>query len=98
MGHVTGNYKHGLSLSNRCSCNTAVEDVFHFLFACPKYVVERDKLQTTVIQYAPFTIHTQLEGHDECSEEENRIIATSVLAYINETKRLHLCTSCVLLS
>ena len=60
---------------------------FIFLFACPKYVVERDKLQTTVIQYAPFTMHTLLEGHDECSEEENRIIATSVLAYINETKR-----------
>ena len=36
---------------------------------------------------APFTMHTLLEGHDECSEEENRIIATSVLAYINETKR-----------
>ena len=80
-------FKFGLSVSNRCSCNTAVEDVFHFLFACPKYVVERDKLQTTVIQYAPFTMHTLLEGHDECSEEENRIIATSVRAYINETKR-----------
>ena len=24
-------------------------------------------------------------GHDECSEKENRIIATSVLAYINKT-------------
>ena len=80
-------FKFGLSVSNRCSCNSSVEDVFHFLFACPKYVVERDKLQTTVIQYAPFTMHTLLEGHDECSEEENRIIATSVLAYINETKR-----------
>ena len=67
-------FKFGLPVSNRCSCNTAVEDVFHFLFACPKYVVERDKLQTTVIQCAPFTMHTLLEGHDECSEEENRLL------------------------
>ena len=31
------------------------------------------------MQYAPFTMHTLLRGYDECSEKENRVIASAFL-------------------
>ena len=80
-------FKFGLTNSDRCSCNQGVEDTFHFFFVCPKYTIFRDILQTQVIRYAPFTLHTLLSGAADCSEKENSEIVSSVLQYINDTKR-----------
>ena len=80
-------HKFGLVESPTCSCNTGVEDTFHYLFVCPKYVIERDKLQSVVLRYAPFTLHTLLEGSDQCSKMENGVIASAVITYIKNTKR-----------
>jgi hypothetical protein len=80
-------HKFKLIPSNTCSCNTGVEDAFHYFFACPNYIIQRNKLQTFVLQYAPFTMHTLLEGSSDCSEEVNSCIVSSVLQYIEETGR-----------
>ena len=80
-------HKFGLVESPTCSCNTGMEDIFHYLFVCPKHVIEWDKLQSVVLRYAPFTLHTLLEGSDQCSEMENGVIASAVITYIKDTKR-----------
>ena len=60
---------------------------FPFFFVCQKYTIFRDILQTQVIRYAPFTLHTLLSGSTDYSEKENSEIVSSVLQYINDTKR-----------
>ena len=54
---------------------------FPLLVACPKYVIERDKLQSVVLRYALFTVCTLLEVSDHCSEMDNGVMALSVITY-----------------
>ena len=85
--HNKNMFKFGLTNSDRCSCIQGVEDTFHFFFACPKYTIFRDILQTQVVRYAPFTLQTLLSGSTDCSEKESSETVSSVLQYINDTKR-----------
>jgi hypothetical protein len=80
-------YKFGILQSSLCDCGTGVEDIYHFFFVCPRYVVPRNKLQTTVIQYASFTMRTLLHGSSDCDDEHNHVIVSSVLDYISQTGR-----------
>ena len=74
-------HKFGLVESPTCSCNTGVEDTFHYLFVSPKYVIERDKY------YYSLLFSDMLHLLDQCSKMENGVIASAVITYIKDTKR-----------
>ena len=76
----------GIKDSPACTCGTD-EDVYHFLFSCPRYIVHRNKLHATVINLAPFTLGTLLFGSSTCSSKNNKLIFLAVQEYIDDTKR-----------
>ena len=78
-----------------CHCNLGIEDVSHFLFACPSYANERATLAINVIEilqrYNLNHLGNQSElylyGHQSINVTDNRKILLSTLKYIKDTKR-----------
>ena len=63
-GHL---FNIGVIDSPECTCHQGVEDVWHYFFVCPKFVNQRDQLQTVVASYARFTMETILFGTSNCT-------------------------------
>ena len=80
-------FRKGLADSPRCACGASNEDIFHYLFECQNFRVERDRLQNIVIPLAPFTVQTLLFGSENCTFQENEKIFLAVHSYINSTGR-----------
>ena len=45
-----------IMLSTACACGDISEDAYHYLFVCPRYLVQRDKMITAVCQITSCTI------------------------------------------
>ena len=81
--------------SETCHCNLGIEDVNHFLFACPSYANERATLAINVIEilqrYNLNHLGNQSElylyGHQSINVTDNRKILLLTLKYIKDTKR-----------
>ena len=76
-------FKFGLTNSDRCSCNQGVEDTFHFF--C--FFLFRDILQTQVVRYAHLLYTHYYQGPLIVLKKKKSEIISSVLKYINYTKR-----------
>ena len=77
----------GVSDTPDCKCGHGIEDVWHYFFACPLFVIPRDDLHTIVVNYAPFSLATILFGASDCSLESNKTIFLAVHNFILKTKR-----------
>ena len=77
----------GVKESPDCTCGTGVEDVWHFFFSCPRYIIPRNKLHSSIINFAPFTLETLLLGSAACNFENNKLIFLFVQDYIENTRR-----------
>ena len=80
-------YKIGIKDSPLCSCGQGVEDVWHFFFSCPLFVIDRNHLHTIIINLAPFNIHTVLYGSEHCNLESNKLIFLAVQNFIEKSGR-----------
>ena len=80
-------FKIGVKDSPKCSCGAKNEDAWHYFFVCPNYTIFRHKLQSTINQFASFTLHTALYGSPTCSYIENTHIFSAVHEYISDTER-----------
>ena len=83
-GHL---HKIGVVESPACSCGAASESVWHYFLTCPRYIVDRDVLHTTVSSIAPFSLNTILFGSSECNLDQNAIIFTAVHDFIKKSER-----------
>ena len=80
-------HKIGIKDSPMCSCGQGVEDVWHYFFACPSYVIYRNHLHAVISTFAPFNIHTVLYGCGKCNLESNTMIFMAVQEFIKESGR-----------
>ena len=80
-------FKIGLLESPECSCGLGIEDVWHYIFVCPRYIGHRDQLHNNVIKYASFTLETVLYGALECNFNNNKVIFLALHDYILKTQR-----------
>ena len=77
-----------------CSCEPIPETVKHYLFFCPRYVVQRKELESSLINYikhyAKLTVNDKLAilvfGHN-LNNATGLAVAASVQKYIRNTKR-----------
>ena len=74
----------------RCTFGSAVEDTWHYFFACPLFTVPRSKLHSIVSPLAPFTLQTVLYGSHECTLQDNEQIFSAIHEYILATGRFKL--------
>ena len=80
-------FKIGVLESPDCRCGHGIEDVWHYIFSCPRYTVHRDHLHNSVTPYAAFTLETVLYGATGCNFDDNKAIFLSVQDYILNTQR-----------
>ena len=80
-------YKIGIKDSPLCSCGQGVDDVWHYIFMCPLFVIHRNCLHAVIINLAPFNIHTVLYGSEHCNLESNKLIFLAVQKFIEKTGR-----------
>ena len=73
--------------SPACACGDIYEDAYHYLFVCPRYLVQRDKMITAVCQITSCTIGCLLYGSNNVDIKTNIEIFEHVHRYISETKR-----------
>ena len=72
--------------SPACVCGNIYEDAYHYLFVCPRYLVQRDKLITAVCQITSCTIGCLLYGSNNVDIKTNIEIFEHVHRYIlNQT-------------
>ena len=43
-------FRNNVINSTACTCGDTYEDVYHYLFVCPRYLVQQDKLITTFVK------------------------------------------------
>ena len=77
----------GLLDTPDCRCRQGVENVWHYFFTCPYYIIQRDHLHALVTNYASFSLETVLFGASTCPFETNKQIFLAVQEYIVKTKR-----------
>ena len=80
--HLYDNY---LSDTRSCECGAPVECEFHYFMECQNYIVQRDKMQRTILNISSFTMKTILYGDDGASLDTNKNIFTAVCEYIQTT-------------
>ena len=81
--------------TDTCLCNQGIEDTNHFLFLCPFYTIQRATLAASVIiilqNYNLNHLGNQLQlylyGHQSINLTDNRIILSSTMKYIKDTRR-----------
>ena len=75
---------HDNNLSDTCSCEcgATVECEFHYFMECQNCIVQRDKMQRTILNISSFTMKTILYGDDGASLDTNKIIYTADCEYI----------------
>ena len=92
MGYSALNYhlyKNHISVSSKCACGHSCEDELHYFFVCQLYNTQRTVLHNTIIEYAPFNLHTVLHGRQDLPVNVNHIIFQSVHKYIQDTSRFY---------
>ena len=82
--HLYGNH---LSDTRSCECGAPIECEFHYFMECHRYIIQRDKLQRTILNSSSFTMKTILYGDDGASLDTNKNIFTAVCEYIQTTRR-----------
>ena len=83
------------TVNDLCNCGLAPEDLAHFLFHCPLYSVSRVSFNTTVsnilhlnnLQHLLHNVEIYIFGHHLLSPIDNKIILSSTIAFIKDTKR-----------
>ena len=80
-------YDNHLSDTRSCECGAPVECGFHYFMECQNYIVQRDKMQRTILNISSFTMKTILYGDDGASLDTNKNIFTAVCEYIQTTGR-----------
>ena len=81
--------------SKSCECNLGIEDIRHFLFECPFYVIQRvilavnviDILQRKNLHHLGNQPELYLYGHTSLDLIDNRQILLSTIKYVKDTKR-----------
>ena len=82
-------YKNHISESSKCACGHSCEDELHYFFVCQLYNTQRIVLHNTIIEYAPFNLHTVLHGRQDLPVNVNHVIFQSVHKYIQDTSRFY---------
>ena len=80
-------YDNHLSDTRSCECGAPVECEFHYFMECQNYIVQRDKMQRTILNMSSFTMKTILCGDDGASLDTNKNIFIAVCEYIQTTGR-----------
>ena len=80
-------FKIGVVTSPVCDCGTGNEDTFHYFCECPRYLVQRNVLQSTILPHASFTIANLLYGAQNCQKSIKLEIYQAVIKFIQDTKR-----------
>ena len=70
-----------------CQCGHRSEDSFNFFFACPRYVVPRNNLFTSVAQHTDYSLQTLLFGDPKLNHKQNCGIFDAVQHFITLSKR-----------
>ena len=81
--------------SDVCHCNQGIEDISHFIFACPSYATQRAALAVSIIiilqRYNLNHLGNQSElylyGHQSINTTDNREILLSTIKYLKDTQR-----------
>ena len=68
-----------------CQCGHRSEDPFHFFFECPRYIVLRNNLFTSVAQHT-CSLQTQLFGGPKLNHKQNCDIFDAVQHFITLSK------------
>ena len=69
--HLFQNY---ITDSPRCACGDPYEDPFHYSFACPRFVIQRNDLQTAISDITSCSIGTILYDSKLCTTAQNKMI------------------------
>ena len=80
-------YRHHVLDTPQCACGDPYEDQFHYLCACPRYIIERNALQNAVSIITNCSIRTLLYGSESCNLEQNKQIFHYVHNFIESTAR-----------
>ena len=80
--------------SDRCDCNLAPEDTYHFILECPLYAAQRQELIVSIstilgpgLQFLVNDSATYLHGHSDLNFTNNKELLLSTITFINDTKR-----------
>ena len=84
--HLFNNH---VSDSSKCMCGYPCEDALHYFFVCELFTRQRLQLHDSIIQYAPFNLHTVLYGRQNLNMSVNKFIFDAVHLYIKETSRFY---------
>ena len=86
-------FNHFQMLSVTCSAiyiYVEIEDPEHFLFNCPRYVMERRELFVKTRPYHPLSVQKLLYGNDNLSDVENELVFHEVQNFIKRTRRFEI--------
>ena len=73
--------------SPQCECMIGIEDCYHYLFVCPFYNIERNKLFHDAQQLCNISLDVLLYGDKSLSLNDNLKLFLYVENYISETER-----------
>ena len=79
-------YANKLTVNDLCSCGLS-ETHFHYFFECMNYIVQRDQLYNDTLFLPRLSLSTVLNGHAECTVQQNMLMFEAVSRYIYATKR-----------
>ena len=82
-------HKNHVSDSSQCACGHLCEDALHYFFVCQLFNTQRIALHNTIIEYAPFNLHTVLHGRQELPLNVNLTIIEAVHEFIQNTSRFY---------
>ena len=80
----------GVIDSDMCACSTGIEDLNHYFMSCPLFADQRIVLFDSLAIY-PINITTKilLEGAEQLTFEQNRMLFSMVHLYIKNTQRFN---------
>ena len=71
----------------KCLCNYETEDNFHFLFECPLYHTQRQKMLLSINNLCNVNLDVLLYGDDNLDIETNKKIFDAVQEFIKLSER-----------
>ena len=87
-------HKDHLALSPSCTCRHEYEDASHYLFQCPRFSIQGEKMYSHLLSIDDIANNHQIDqrllliGNPAISLKANRSIFSSVQTFISDTKRL----------
>ena len=64
-----------------------VKNGFHYLFECPLFIIQRNKLLLDTVFLPSLTLNVILNGDENLSTQDNIQLHESVSTYITQTQR-----------